>query len=43
MSLSEQFLNLFEGQPDKALAAPESDDRNGLLLIMYAEGISTWR
>lgn len=43
MSLSEQFQSLFEEQSDKAAAivleAPESEERDGLLLIMYAEGI----
>ena len=42
-SLSEQFQSLFEEQPDKAaaivLAAPESEERDGLLLMMYSEGI----
>lgn len=43
MSLIEQFMGLFEEQPDKAativFAAPEGDERDGLLLMMYAEGI----
>ena len=43
MSLIEQFLSLFEKQPDKAaaivFAAPESEERDGLLLMMYSEGI----
>ena len=43
MSLSEQFQSLFEEQSDKAAAivleAPESEERDGLLLMMYAEGI----
>lgn len=43
MSLSQQFQGLFEDQPDNAaaivLGAPESEERDGLLLMMYAEGI----
>ena len=43
MSLSQQFQSLFEDQPDNAaaiiLGAPESEERDGLLLMMYAEGI----
>lgn len=42
-SLSEHFQCLFEKQPDKAAAivleAPESEERDGLLLMMYAEGV----
>ena len=41
--LAEQFQSLFEEQPDQAaaivLAAPESEERDGLLMMMYAEGI----
>lgn len=43
MTLAEKFQSLFEEQPDKAAAmvfdAQEGDERNGLLLMMYAEGI----
>lgn len=43
MTLSQQFQSLFEAQSEKAaaivLGAPESEERDGLLLMMYAEGI----